>query len=129
MNNNFTLIVLPDKGTGVFANKEYTPNEVLGEFLQNTPSRLGSKVKGVEGLWESDTLGRFCNHSANPNTYLDKTEPGYLLYAKSTIDIGDEITVNYCMVDDKLGLPLGITIYPIFIEMNYKEYGKSICEY
>ena len=55
-----------------------------GEFLDAT--RLGG-------------LGRFCNHSCNPNCYVDKWVVGSQLrmgiFAKRRIDIGEELTFDY----------------------------------
>jgi hypothetical protein len=129
MNNYFTLIRLPEKGTGVFANRFFNQNEELGIYLENVPTKIGRKVGGVDNLWESDILGRFCNHSGNPNTYFKNTEQDFMLYSLKSINIGDEITVNYNTVDKLLGLPIGIVVFPYFVKKDYKEYGKVICEY
>jgi hypothetical protein len=127
MDPNFTLLIVPDKGTGVFANKEYTEGELLGGFLQNTPPKVGRQITAT--LWESDTLGRFCNHSEKANTSLVKTESGYVLYANKDIEKGDEITVNYYAVEFKLNIPRGTHVNNTFVRKDYKNYGKTICEY
>lgn len=127
MDLSLTLIVTLEKGVGVFTNKEYREEELVGKYLQNTPNKLGRKI--IDGLWESDTLGRFCNHSERPNTTLVKTESGYDLYANRPIEIGDEVTVSYHVVEFKLGIPKGTHINPSFVNKDYKKYGKAICEY
>lgn len=127
MDNNFTLIVTSEKGTGVFTNKEYREEELVGIYIQNTPSRLGRKL--ASELWESDPLGRFCNHSERANTTLVKTETGYDLYANRPIDIGDEVTVSYHVVEYKLRRPKGEYYRPKFVNKDYTKYGKGVCEY
>ena len=108
MDLNLTLIVTLDKGVAVFTNKEYREEELVGKYLENTPNKLGRKIS--DELWESDILGRFCNHSEHPNTSLVKTETGYA-------------------VEFKLGIPRGTHISPSFVNKDYKKFGKAICEY
>lgn len=124
---NFTLIVLPIKGVGVFSNAYFEEEEFIGEYVESRPSKLGRKLTAT--LWESDPLGRFCNHSERPNTTLVKTENGYNLYANRPIDRGDEITVSYHVVEYKLERPKGEYFKSNFVNKDYKNYGKSICEY
>ncbi len=127
MDLNFTLIVVPEKGTGVFSNKDYREEELVGVYLQSTPVKLGRKI--TDELWESDTLGRFCNHSEIANTSLVKTAEGYVLYANRPIERGDEVTVNYYAVEYKLNIPRGTHIGSSFVKKDYKNYGKIVCEY
>jgi hypothetical protein len=124
---NFTLIVLPIKGVGVFSNAYFEEEEFIGEYVESRASKLGRKLTAT--LWESDPLGRFCNHSERPNTTLVKTENGYNLYANRPIDRGDEITVSYHVVEYKLERPKGEYFKSNFVNRDYKNYGKSICEY
>lgn len=127
MEHNFTLIVTPEKGTAVFSNREYREEELVGKFLQNTPNKTGRKA--TDELWESGTLGRYCNHSERCNTSLVKTDDGYDLYANKVIEVGDEITVNYYAVEFKLDIPRGTHVKASFVKKDYKRYGKEICEY
>lgn len=127
MENNFTLIVLSDKGVGVFSNKYFNVEDLIGVYLENKPSKLGRKL--TDTLWESDPLGRFCNHSERPNTTLVQTETGYNLYANRPIERGDEVTVSYHVVEYKLERPRGEYFKPSFISNDYKNFGKSVCEY
>jgi len=124
MEINFTLIVLPVKGTGVFSNIYFETEDLVGTYIQNTPSRNGSRLTGT--LWETDLLGRYCNHSETPNTSLVKVETGYLLYANRPIDRGDEITVSYHVVEHKLNQPRGSYYKTSFISEDYKNYGRSL---
>lgn len=127
METNFTLIVLPDKGAAVFSNIYFDTEDLIGVYIQNTPSKLGRQLTAT--LWESDPLGRFCNHSERPNATLVKTENGYNLYANRPIDRGEEVTVSYHVVEHKLGRPKGEYFNPAFVNIDYKNYGKSTCEY
>lgn len=127
MEINFTLIVLPEKGTGVFSNKYFEVEELIGVYIQNEPSKVGRQL--TSSLWESDPLGRFCNHSERPNATLVQTKTGYSLYANRSIEIGDEITVSYPAVEFKLNQPRGTYCKSSFVKADYKNYGKSLCEY
>jgi hypothetical protein len=127
MNPNFTLLIIPDKGTGVFSNEYFEPENLIGVFIQDTPNPHGRKL--TEGLWESSILGRFCNHSERPNATLVQTETGYSLYANRYIDKGDEITVSYHVVEYKLGKPRGEYYKSSFVDTTYSKYGKLICEF
>jgi hypothetical protein len=125
--SRFTLIVVQGRGTGVFSNEYLNTEDLVGVFLEDKPNKLGRRLTGT--LWESNMLGRFCNHSERPNTSLVQTEVGYNLYANRPIDIGDEVTVSYHVVEYKLGRPKGEYYRAGFTDINYKNFGKSICEY
>ena len=126
MVSKFTLIVLPEKGASVFSNTYFDIEDLVGVYLEDKPNKLGRQLTGT--LWESNMLGRFCNHSERPNDTLVQTETAYNLYANRPIDKGDEITVSYHVVEFKLGRPRGEYYRPGFTEKIYTKYGKSICE-
>lgn len=123
----FTLIVLPIKGVGVFSNTYFEEEDLIGVYVEPKPSKLGRKLTAT--LWESDPLGRFCNHSEKPNTTLVEIEDIYHLYANRPIDIGDEITVSYHVVEYKLQKTKGEYFKSNFINLDYKNFGRSVCEY
>lgn len=125
--SKFVLIVLQGRGTGVFSNTNFDTEDLIGVYIQNKLNKVGSQL--TDTLWESELLGRFCNHSERPNATLVQTETGYDLYANRPIDIGDEITVSYDVVEHKLGRPRGSYYRIGFTDVNYKNFGKSICEY
>ena len=127
METNFTLIMLLDKGAAVFSNVDFNTEDLVGVYVENKPNRVGRQLTST--LWESDPLGRFCNHSERPNTTLVKTETGYNLYANRPIERGDEVTVSYHVVEHKLERPRGEYYKSKFINKDYKNYGKSVCEY
>lgn len=74
-------------------------NEVIGVWVIDKPiskrSRCLFQSHMSKKWWETDDLGRFCNHSIKPNTsviyYPDKLE----LKAIRLIEKGEEILVNY----------------------------------
>ena len=68
------------EGVGIFATGKILSNELLG------PARIKNK---------RTILGRFINHSANPNTVPKRTEDGFDIVAKKPIYSGEEITINY----------------------------------
>jgi len=103
--SKFTLVVIQGRGTGVFSNVYLNAEDLVGIYIENKPNRIGRKL--TDTLWETDPLGRFCNHSERPNTSLVQTEIGYNLYANRPIDIGEEVTVSYHVVEYKLGRPKG----------------------
>jgi hypothetical protein len=77
----------PIHGTGVFASFPINAFEVIG------PARLNGK---------RTPLGRYANHSANPNAFFVKNDNGdiYAMASKSIRgcsggDNGEEITVDY----------------------------------
>lgn len=125
--NKFTLVVIQGRGTGVFSNVYFETEDLIGVYIENKPNRVGRKL--TDTLWESDPLGRFCNHSERPNTTLVQTETGYNLYANRPIDIGEEVTVSYHVVEYKLDRPKGKYYKVGFTDVNYKNFGKTICEY
>jgi len=124
METKFALIVLPEKGTGVFSNIYFEIEDLVGYYIQDTPSKNGSRLTGT--LWETDILGRYCNHSEKPNTSLVQTATGYSLYANRPIEVGDEITVSYHAVEFKLKQPKGVYFKSNFISKDYKNFGKTV---
>jgi len=125
--SKFTLVVIQGRGTGVFSNVYLNAEDLVGIYIENKPNRIGRKL--TDTLWETYPLGRFCNHSERPNTSLVQTEIGYNLYDNRPIDIGEEVTVSYHVVEYKLGRPKGEYYKVEFTDTNYKNFGKTICEY
>ncbi|TPV93490.1 MAG: SET domain-containing protein [Myxococcales bacterium FL481] len=80
-------------GKGVFAKREISRGEPIGEYKGPQARRNGSHV-----LWVSESEGRsgrnalrFLNHSRRPNAEFD----GYVLYARRRIRPDEEITFDY----------------------------------
>ena len=67
-------------GTGVFAARDFAPGVLVG------PAR-------VDGL--RSQLGRYTNHSLNPNARMMRDKDDILLVALAPIRDGDEITTDY----------------------------------
>ena len=71
----------PIEGLGLFAKSGYRAGETIG------PAR-------IDGL--RTQLGRYTNHSANPNTDVILEDNGNLIWvAKKQIRFGEEITIDY----------------------------------
>lgn len=89
----------PIHGTGVFSSFPIASFEVIG------PARLAGK---------RTPLGRYTNHSANPNAFFVKNDSGDI-YAMASRDIrgcqggdnGEEITVDYCQALKVNGYQIG----------------------
>lgn len=74
-------------------------NEIIGVWVTDKPTSTQSRFLFQEQMqkkwWETDDLGRYCNHSEKPNTSVIYS-PGKLeLKASRTIQKGEEILVNY----------------------------------
>jgi|TARA_R110000782_G_C14810817_1_gene412739 hypothetical protein len=70
------------EGVGLFAAKDFSPDETI------MPARIGNT---------RTIAGRYTNHSGTPNAYMDLRGGGVSLVAKNTINLKDEITVDYRM--------------------------------
>lgn len=80
-------------GNGIIASELYPKGELIGSWCSKTRSGVGRKLN--HEWYESDLIGRYCNHSLTPNTYYEIINENVLLYTKTEILINDEITVDY----------------------------------
>lgn len=80
-------------GYGIIASENYSKDELIGTWCSKTPSGVGRRLNSE--WYESNLIGRYCNHSLTPNTYYKIINGDTLLYAKNKILISDEITVDY----------------------------------
>lgn len=117
----YCIICTNSKGDGVFSNQQIEKDTFIGRHLTNVPTKLGRKL--ADGVWET-VLGRYCNHSNQPNTYLKFEGDVYNIYASESIEIGDEIVVNYIKVAESLGLDSNTYIKDEFDNGIIKNYGK-----
>jgi SET domain-containing protein len=78
---------------------------LIGEYATYIPTNIGRKL--TNGMYETDILGRYCNHSTDSNTSFIYENDSILLYANTDINIGDEIVVNYFDFEKLTGV-----IYP-----------------
>lgn len=85
--NNFIIQPSPINGQGLFANRDYAPNEEIMRFVGNP----------IEMVW--------LNHSCEPSAYTYEPDPKeyqtHILYAgKNGIKKEEEITYDYRLGQD-----------------------------
>ncbi|KAF2182724.1 hypothetical protein K469DRAFT_690471 [Zopfia rhizophila CBS 207.26] len=114
-----TVIKTEKKGYGLRANIDLKPNdfifEYIGEVINEATFRRRMIQYDEEGIkhfyfmsltkgefvdaTKKGNLGRFCNHSCNPNCYVDKWVVGDKLrmgiFAERKIKVGEELVFNY----------------------------------
>jgi [histone H3]-lysine36 N-trimethyltransferase len=116
---NVSVIKTDKKGYGLRANAHLEANEFVWEYIGevvNEPTfRRRMRQYDEEGIkhfyfmsltksefidaTKKGNLGRFCNHSCNPNCYVDKWVVGEKvrmgIFAKRNIQAGEELTFDY----------------------------------
>lgn len=116
---NVAVIKTEKKGHGLRANTDLRPNdfifEYIGEVIGENVFRRRMQQYDTEGIkhfyfmsltkgefvdaTKRGNLGRFCNHSCNPNCYVDKWVVGDKLrmgiFAERKIRAGEELVFNY----------------------------------
>ncbi|KAF9732197.1 hypothetical protein PMIN06_011671 [Paraphaeosphaeria minitans] len=116
---NVTVIKTEKKGFGLRANADMKPGdfvfEYIGEAIEERAFRrrmLQYDQEGIKHFYfmslnkgefvdatKKGNLGRFCNHSCNPNCYVDKWVVGEKLrmgiFAERRIQAGEELVFNY----------------------------------
>jgi len=76
-------------GLGLIATKDILANIELG---------IGHiKDDRFENGWIRTPLGGFINHLENPNCHLVEVEDFLMLFTKSNIKAGDELTLHYTL--------------------------------
>jgi hypothetical protein len=114
-----TVIKTDKKGFGLRANKDMVPGdfifEYIGEVIDERTFRRRMIQYDQEGIkhfyfmsltkgefvdaTKKGNLGRFCNHSCNPNCFVDKWVVGDKLrmgiFAERKIKAGEELVFNY----------------------------------
>lgn len=114
-----SVIKTEKKGFGLRADTDLQPNDFVFEYLGeviNEPTFRNRTVKydkeGIKHFYfmsltksefvdatKKGNLGRFCNHSCNPNCYVDKWVVGDKLrmgiFTSRTIRAGEELVFNY----------------------------------
>lgn len=114
-----SVIKTEKKGFGLRANTELQPNEFIFEYIGeviNEPTFRRRMVQydqeGIKHFYfmsltraefvdatKKGNLGRFCNHSCNPNCYVDKWVVGEKLrmgiFTSRVIRAGEELVFNY----------------------------------
>lgn len=116
---NVAVIKTEKKGYGLRAEADLRPNqfifEYVGEVINEGHFRRRMRTYDEEGIkhfyfmslnkgefvdaTKRGNLGRFCNHSCNPNCYVDKWVVGEKLrmgiFAERYIRAGEELVFNY----------------------------------
>ncbi|KAJ9666107.1 histone methyltransferase set2 [Coniosporium apollinis] len=116
---NVTVIKTEKKGYGLRANTDLRAHdfifEYIGEVINEGAFRRRMHQYDEEGIkhfyfmslskgefvdaTKKGNLGRFCNHSCNPNSYVDKWVVGDKLrmgiFAERNIKAGEELVFNY----------------------------------
>ncbi|KAG6005469.1 histone methyltransferase set2 [Claviceps maximensis] len=116
---NVAVIKTEKKGYGLRADSDLQPNDFIYEYIGeviNEPTfrrrMLQYDHEGIKHFYfmslsksefvdatRKGNLGRFCNHSCNPNCYVDKWVVGDKLrmgiFALRKIRIGEELVFNY----------------------------------
>ena len=112
----YIIVSTEIKGKSVFAKAQILKDELIGEYYRNHTNHIYKK--NIYGFFDRD-LGRYCNHSFNPNTYVKETtdNTGYDLYAINNIEVGEEILVNYILMEELSNAPKNSF---------YKEYFNEI---
>ncbi|RKF78993.1 Histone-lysine N-methyltransferase, H3 lysine-36 specific [Golovinomyces cichoracearum] len=114
-----SVVKTDKKGYGLRANTDLNPNdfifEYIGEVINEPTFRRRTIQYNDEGIkhfyfmsltknefidaTKKGNLGRFCNHSCNPNCYVDKWVVGAKLrmgvFAERFIAAGEELVFNY----------------------------------
>lgn len=112
--NSFDVINTLKKGQSLFSKKKFKKGEKVGTLLSTTPSKNGREVQ--EGLYETNVIGRYINHSSKPNTEARKDGKEVVLYSIKDINEGDEILVDYSTIEKMLGVLPGT-----YLEDDFKD--------
>ena len=116
---NVTVIKTEKKGYGLRADTDLKPNQFIYEYIGEVIGEAQFRRRmiqydedGIKHFYfmslskgefvdatKKGNLGRFCNHSCNPNCYVDKWVVGQKLrmgiFAKDHIKAGEELVFNY----------------------------------
>jgi SET domain-containing protein len=113
------------KGNSVFSKKIIFKDELIGEYYRNFPNT--KYTKNIFGYFDRD-LGRYCNHSFNPNTYVKEclNKDGYDLYALFEIEMGEEILVDYILMEQLANVPSNTFYKPTFKEQKQTFIVKNL---
>ncbi len=100
----YIIIKTKDKGFGVFINSNITKNTKIGEYITKFENKNGRELPN--GYWEGE-LGRFCNHSTEPNCEIKLIGDVFYLFSNCDIEIGDELVTNYSTIEEILNVSKG----------------------
>jgi len=104
----------PKKGYSLFSKKEINKNEEIGKIISKTQNNNERELS--KGFFETRIIGRYINHSNNPNTKLKSKNDEYFLVAIKNIKKDQEITVNYGLIEKILGVKTGTFLLNGFLD-------------
>lgn len=104
--DSFVVEKVPNKGYGIILKKDYKDGEEIGKLISKTPNKIGRKIKRT--AHETDVLGRYSNHSFNPNAKFDMRDGEVYVVANKDIKNGDELTIHYGDLEKLLGVREGM---------------------
>jgi SET domain-containing protein len=104
--DSFVVKEVPNKGKGVIVQTNFKKGDEIGKLISKTPNKIGRKIKRTSH--ETDVLGRYSNHSSNPNTKYDMRDGEVYLIASRDIDKGEELLINYKKLENLLGVRPGL---------------------
>jgi len=102
----YVIQQVPNKGYGIILQSEFNIGDEIGKLISSTPNKIGRKIKRT--AHETDVLGRYSNHSNNPNVKYDMRDGEVYLIANKNINAGDELLINYKDLEDLLGMRPGM---------------------
>lgn len=100
--HSFLIKKIPLKGYSLFTKKNIDEGRRIGKLLTKEAGEIGRKIN--EELYETDLIGRYINHSYDPNSKVEIIDGEFYLNSIKSISEGDEITVDYSEVEDLLGV-------------------------
>lgn len=89
-------------GKGIIADRSISEGVIIGEWITLKPDPDFRRLS--DHHYETDPIGRYCNHSDSPNTEIMTTVFGIYLVSKG-IDKDEEITVDYRIAENITGYP------------------------
>jgi len=96
---------------GIFTTTQYPKNIEIGLYV-STSCEKGVRYlfkPPVETQWyEIGMLGRYCNHSDNPNTHFSRIDNDIFLISNG-ISENEEITSDYNIVSEMINFPMDTT--------------------
>ena len=104
--DSFVVKEVPNKGKGIIVQTNFKKGDEIGKLISKTPNKIGRKIKRT--AHETDVLGRYSNHSSNPNTKYDMRDGEVYLIASRDIDKGEELLINYKKLENMLGMRPGL---------------------
>ena len=103
----------PKKGYSLFSKKEINKNEEIGKLISKTQKNNERELS--KGFFETNIIGRYINHSNNPNTKAKSKNDEYFLVSIKHIKKDQEITIDYGLIEKILGVKPGTFLLDGFI--------------